>query len=233
MRMNMFMFVGIMVLAPLIGNAGLLDKVKSATSSTSPGLDITGLTTRESKLKNKIGAANLEFASALINVLDAAGSSATVAKLNTAADRVRANREDITALKELVAEVNAASGEINKMDLSKQLDATKAQAKLNESVLGLGAGLMLDTAASSEAKALSGEAADALKKAKASPSSANLSTMSSLQSVSATSRFAVESIPPQSAIVRKTSSKLTDYAKKRKFPLPSQADIDRKVKTLE
>ena len=214
--------------------AGPLDKFKKDDSSKeSKKIDIEGLTAREVVVKTKVLNAEIAFAGALIEIQTGAGNKESAEKLKTARENARAKKEGTEDLKVLVAEVNKAVDELDKIDLQAKMDASYARKNLGKSILYLGAGTLLDISASNDAKNLLAEATDALKAVQASPMTYGLSSVTKVKSVVDTTKFIAENIPSQANSIQKITGKLIDYAKANKIEVPSQAELEKKSKEME
>lgn len=221
------------VLIPTLIFAGPFDLFKkSGGTAGSSKVDIQALTNRSASIISKVYLANVGFAEASANILDAVGNAESAEKLKTTLSNVK-GKKDIESLKSLVGEVNNAVDQLNKIDLQAKIDLVKARISLGKSILNFGAGTILDLSVVPDAKALFADAKNALQTVQAAPMQYGPTAVSSVTAVVTAAQFIVESIPVQAQNIQTFGDKLIQYAKTNGIEVPSQADIEKRSKEME
>lgn len=196
-------------------------------------VDVKALTGKELLIKVKVHNATVTLANSLAEIKSACGDAASAEKLKSTIKDCQAKKDDIEKTKVLIAEVNKAAEEVNKIDLQAKVDLSKARKSLGKSLLYLGAGILLDLSAVNDAKALMNDVSSGLKAVQASPMTYGPSAARDLTSALNTTKFVSETVPPQASSAQQLTKKLVEYAKTNKIEIPSAKDQEALAKDME
>ncbi len=214
------LFVSVLISAVFAGPFDLLKK-DSGTK-----VDAAALSNRSAMVMTKVRLATIAFAESIINVQMAVGKKEEAEKLKAVVENVKAKKDDNENTKKLIAEVNNATADLEKVDFKAKMDKSMADKFLSKAILDIGAGLVLDGLAVSDTKTL-------LTDAQAAVTKVSFTEIIKVKDVVSVSQFVAKEVPVQINSVQKLNTKLIDYAKSNKMPLPSKKDIEDKTKDME
>lgn len=214
--------IGFFLILPLVAHAQFGFGGKKDEGAK---VDVEGLSIRSAKLLNNVRSATIAFAEALVPIQEAVGKKEDAEKLRQAIKNAKDDKSQ-DSVKTLVGSTNDATNALNTMDLNSSLNKEKAKEFLTQSILNMGAGIILDGIAAKNASDLLKEAQDALKKA-------SITQAGKVKEVINIAQFVVKEIPPQANSVKTFSDKLIKYATTNGIPTPSQEDLQKKAKDME
>lgn len=212
------------LLIPAFCLAGMFDVLGKKDDSGK--VDVKALSQRSADVVGKTQKASISFAEAVVNVQYAVGKKEDAEKLKTTIENAKAKKDDPNATKVLVSEVNNAVTEVNKIDMQAQMDKSKASGFLTDSILNVGAGMLLDTQAADSASTLLKDSQEALKKV-------SFMAASKVKDIINTSQFIVKEVPPQVSSMQTFSNKLIVYANTNGIPVPTKESMEKKMLAME
>ncbi|HOT43133.1 MAG TPA: hypothetical protein PLL96_10350 [Syntrophorhabdaceae bacterium] len=216
------LLIGLFLVLPLIAQAQFGFGGKKGGEEAK--VDVEGLSKRSAKLLDNVRSATISFAQALVPIAQAVGHKEMAEKLEQSIKNAKDDKSQ-DSVKNLVGVTNDATNSLNKIDLNSALNKEKAKEFLNESLLHMGAGVIMDGIAAKNASDLLKEAQDALKKA-------SITQAGKVKEVISVSQFVVKEIPPQASSVKNFSDNLIKYATTNGIPTPSKEDIEKKAKDM-
>ncbi len=223
-RSILFSSVCMLVLIFTVHPANALDLFGSDDSGK---VNVDALTASSADVMKKVRKATIAFAEAVINVQNAVGKKESAEKLKTSLDNLKSNPDDPNKVKVCVADLNNAVTELNDVDMQSQCEKSQAQSFLANSILNVGAGILMDSLASAKASALLKDSQAALKKV-------SFLSAGKVKNVITTSQFIVTEVPPQANSMQTFSTKMITYAKTNGLSVSNnKADIEKKKQEME
>lgn len=233
MKRNFVLVLCCVVLLFLVGCSSIPQLPGAASKSDGGKVDLEVLATREGRIIVAVKLATVSFLESYAHIYEAVGKKEEAEKLSAMAKELKASPNDKEKIKEGVGVVNNANKELKDIDLNKALNEELAKKYLGESILNLGAGIVLDGIAVPDAASLLKDAKDAMVKVKASPMTYGPGALAKLGDIVAIATFISSDVATQLDSVAGVSKKIYEYATLKGIPVPTQEEINKKAKALE
>ncbi|HNZ32525.1 MAG TPA: hypothetical protein PKJ25_10545 [Smithellaceae bacterium] len=189
-------------------------------------VDVDGLSKRSATLVNNVQTATISFAEGIVFVQEAVGQEAAAEQLKQSIANAKEKKGDQNATKALVSSVNKAAGSLNQIDFAAKMNKEKAKESLGNSILKIGAGVILDGIAAKNASDLLQESQAALKQV-------SFTSAGKVKDVIDVAKFVAQEIPPQASSMQQFSAKLIEYAKTNGIPTPSPEAIKKETDSMQ
>lgn len=188
-------------------------------------VDVDGLSKRSATLVNNVQTATISFAEGIVFVQEAVGQEAAAEQLKQSIANAKEKKGDQNATKALVSNVNNASGSLNQIDFASKMNKEKAKESLGNSILKIGAGVILDGIAAKNAS-------DLLQESQAVFKQVSFTSAGTIKDVIDVTKFVAQEIPPQASSMQQFSAKLIEYAKTNGIPTPSPEAIKKECNSM-
>jgi len=151
------------------------------------------------------------------------------------ANQKSSNGNDTTVdpdkLKVLMTEVNTDATDIAKLNLQTKIDKEAAKKEMRESLLYLGAGIIVDTKVVSDTKTQIDQTKSAIASLSADPT--KISTVGTLKALLDTLLFLLNNVPGQLNSMSAVNKGLNDYAKANAIDTPSDKDVKKQSDDMQ
>ncbi len=207
------------------------DKKSSDSGKT---VDLDKLSSGGVRLIKSVGKATIIFSEAAIVMLSAAGNKEAAEKLKAELDELKKKPNDQEGIKKfLEGPSKNAIGELEKLKIDSKTKFNLSNAELISAFEKLGGATVLDLSAVGDAANLVKEATGLLDVVSKDPMKYGLSAVSTVNSVISSGKFITDNVPQQGKSIQGFTTKLVDYFKANKIPVPSPEKLKKIADELE
>ncbi|MBC7474494.1 MAG: hypothetical protein H7263_09400 [Candidatus Sericytochromatia bacterium] len=197
------------------------DKDKKSSDS-GKAVDLDKLSSGGVRLINSVGKATITFSEAAIVMLSASGNKEGAERLKVALDELKKKPNDQEGIKKFVEGAGkTAVAELEKVKVDSKTKFNLSNAELISAFEKLGGATMLDVSAVGDAGNLVKEATELLDVVAKDPMKYGFSAAGTVNSVISSGKFVTDNVPQQGKSIQGFTTKLVDYFKTNKVPVPS------------
>lgn len=209
----------------LSANAGPFDfmnQKKEESKSDNKAVNLDKLSAGGVQLINSVGKSTITFSEAAIVMLSAAGNKEQAEKLKAALDELKKKPNDENQIKSFVGGAGkTAIEELDKVKVDSKSRFKASNEELISAFEKLGGAAMFDVKAVGDAGNLVKEATGMLDIVSKDPMKYGFSAVNTVNSVISSGKFVGENLPQQGKSIQGFTTKLVDYFKANKIPVPS------------